>query len=894
LSEVKIGVGAGVGNVEQAIAKITAQMNKLGAAVAANQKLKFEPTDVKLMARDLELINKQFKQVIALSPQLRNALKVSGQSGAQLSQINFSNLSTDPRIAQRMRDRAFMHSVRGTSLDPTLSNDVDAEGNVVRPGPAPRPAPVPRPPHPTREAPEKPRGSMFRRIAGGFSGGVGGPLGSIAGEGIEGTAAGGVGLLGGLGIGAAVTAAVMAGKAISEGVGMAKDRNLGLDTLKRSMGDLGVSFESLSDASWRAGKGLGIANTEFVKLEQQAFSQSGGAYRDPAALAAATRSGADLSRAYGLDPSQGVAFVSGMGRLNSRQNNKELAAQIAEAIRTSSGKATPSEVMQAMQGFASAQNRFNSGSTDLNRFGNAYSSLLGNDGMTADHASSILGAANSAMQQMGGSEAGQNYTLRAFGGLDPIRARIRAEGGLFGNGLDNGAIAAYMGKGWNAGGTGPAGSNFSLINKQFDRDYAGRGQFGREMELDAQKNYWHLNSYADTASFVRMSDPGHNKVMGLLKDAGVGLGDLREGGVQTLSSIAGATDMKSLSSLYDNTISKRPDLSGADKDLLSKLEKGGDAAAFKNGLVRVLAGKGQEDDVATNSRDIAADIDDIKTNIGGKLIPMTNTMMLAMVALAKKLAGYDDTVGPPRSAMNPSFNSNGADPSNASLPGVGTMSRPGGAGNGGLSNGQMASASALKAQLIAAGMDEAHADAILGNSMRESSLSPTAQNGDHYGLFQWDKTRQAGFSKWAGHSIVGSSAQEQMAYLLQEMGPGGGEYGNSKRFRDATGIGSASSYLSMDVIRPGHDSIENPIRGQLSEEMAKIPANARTGGGVANGVGAGSGSGAMFGPTGDIIINLEQHNTNGSGQTKSKKLSTSVPIPSGSGATNKISLPGSN
>jgi hypothetical protein len=92
-------------------------MNKLGAAVAQNQKQKFEPVDMKLMARDLALINKQFQQTLALSSQLRNALKATGQSGAHLSQIDFSKLSTDPRIAQRMRDRAFLHSVRGTALD---------------------------------------------------------------------------------------------------------------------------------------------------------------------------------------------------------------------------------------------------------------------------------------------------------------------------------------------------------------------------------------------------------------------------------------------------------------------------------------------------------------------------------------------------------------------------------------------------------------------------------------------------------------------------------------------------------------------------------------------------------------------------------------------------------
>jgi hypothetical protein len=61
--------------------------------------------------------------------------------------------------------------------------------------------------------------------------------------------------------------------------------------------------------------------------------------------------------------------------------------------------------MQMMQGFAASQNAFNAVNPNLNMFGNAMGSMLGSDTMTADHASGILGQANSAMQHMGGTEA---------------------------------------------------------------------------------------------------------------------------------------------------------------------------------------------------------------------------------------------------------------------------------------------------------------------------------------------------------------------------------------------------------------------------------------------------------------------------------------------------------
>ncbi|NPT44364.1 hypothetical protein GNZ12_24240, partial [Paraburkholderia sp. 1N] len=135
MSEVKIGVNANADGVAKAIDTITRSMNRMGSEVAKVSHLKFEPVDVKLMARDLALVNRQFSEALKLSAQLRNAIKATGQEGKQLSQIDFSKLSTNPQVAERMRTRAFLHSVRGSALDPTLANEVDDRGNIVPPTP---------------------------------------------------------------------------------------------------------------------------------------------------------------------------------------------------------------------------------------------------------------------------------------------------------------------------------------------------------------------------------------------------------------------------------------------------------------------------------------------------------------------------------------------------------------------------------------------------------------------------------------------------------------------------------------------------------------------------------------------------------------------------------------
>ncbi|MEX3982820.1 hypothetical protein AB4Y45_27990 [Paraburkholderia sp. EG287A] len=866
------------------------------------------------MARDLDLVNRQFKQALALSSQLRNALKATGQNGLHLSQIDFSKLSTNPKIAQRMRDRAFLHSVRGTALDPTLANEVDSSGNIVPPAPpgggggagGGGVTPVSG----------GPRGGAGGGGGGGGNGGAGAGGGSwwrrrprnmgtaaalAIGGGIGGTAGNMItaGIAGGpIGVAlAGLTSAIGAAVSFaSEGIDLAKAQNESADRLKRSMGDLGISFRQLTEDSKSFGLGIGVAGTEFLKLEQQAYDSSGGAYRSPTELAEATRTGGELSRAYGLDPAQGVGFVSGMRRLNDRQNNKELAASLAEAIVNTQGKATSAEVMQAFMGFASEQNRFNSGSVSLDRFGNAFSSLLGSDGMTSDHASSILGAANSAMQRMGGSEAGKNFTLRAFGGLDPIRSAIRAEGGLFGNGLDDRDIAAYMGAGWNADGTGPAGTNFSLINQQFDRDYAGRGVFGREMELDAQKNYWRLPTYADTARFVHMSDSDHNGIMDLLKQAGLGLSDVRAGGVATLASIHQATSYDSLKSLYDNDIRNRGDLSDDDKARLDKAEKGGNFEEFQNALVRTLAGKGQSDDAATTQRSIDANIADMKASIGQKLVPFTQEIMQDVSKIGQFF---------------------GAIPKDVDLHSSGEL------GPNGFGGGTGASAAAAGAgAAVGAGAVRPQASSGIGswfrgvkNSLVRASADPKLVGyltslEQQYGLPQGELVGQWGAETSFGYNNVTSSAGAMGNF--QMMPSTARQYG--VKLGDFRSEAEGAAHYDADLLRKHHGDLKGALyeyNGVVNntaagdayirrvhmygdmDSVSKIPTNERDSS-PASGKSIPLQKGENYEKDSNVIvIHLDQtnHVTSPTGQTKTTRMNTSISPPVASGVS-RATLPG--
>ena len=914
MAEVKIGVGANVGGVDAAIQKITASMNKLGAAVSANQKLRFEPTDVKLMSRDLALINKQFQQTLALSGQLRNALKATGQSGAHLSQIDFSKLSADPRIAQRMRDRAFLHSVRGTALDPTAYNETDANGNIIPPAPPGGGAgggtggsggggggSGRRPrrgggggagrsggddEQPTSWWRRRPGGSLGTATALAAGNGIGGPIGNIVTAGIAG------GPIGALLAG--VTSTIGKGMEWSEqGMEQAKVRNVDLDTLKRQMGDLGVSFSDLSEQSWKAAQGLGIANGEFVKLEGQANAESGGAYRTPAELATASRSGADLGRAYGLDPSQGVNFVSGMQRMNSRQNNKELATQLAEAIVNAQGKATPGEVMQAMQGFAAAQNRFNAVNPNPNVFGNAYGSMLTGD-MTADHASSILGTANASMQRMGGTEASRNFLMQQFG-MDPIRAQLRAEGGLFSNGLDNQDVSGFMSrrgvKDWDSQNKGPAGSNLAVTMQGLDRAYSGRGQNGVELELDAVKNMFGLKSLGDAASLANASTSDHNGIDTVLKNAGVGVGDVREGGLQAIAGISKAGSFDDLDKLYrmgPDAIRNRKDMQPGDIAAMDKAEQSGNFQQMQNEMVRVLSGKGQEDTQATTQQKIDANISDIKSQIGSYLIPLAQAGTQAVVWMANKIGAGISLPSPDvaKTGAGAPYGFGGGTPdANARIDQTGMAAGPlNSIANGVDAGNAWADGLADKANYLAGkgmglawkyngavndgmkqladmGIDSEHAAAIMANAAAESSMNPTARNGNMYGLFQLDKGRQADYQKVMGKSVIGSSQANQLAYMVKSMQAGGEEAGPGKDFWNGSG-GDLAGYFARKIERTDHPGKNGMIRDGIASQIT--------------------------------VIVEQTNNTNVNGQIKTKKLSATINPPSSSGSTHRVAIPSNN
>lgn len=440
---------------------------------------------------------------------------------------------------------------------------------------------------------------------GGFGGGFGqvasyGARGAIAGGRDGGPIGGGLGLLRGLGIGALALGAFKVGQGVTEGYDLSKERAATLDSLKRQMGDLGISFDKLKSMSEAAAVGLGVNSKEAAVLAAEFNRLSKGADGSTGALAGSVRVGLGLDRAYGMQDGVGGRFLAGMRNIDPRQNNRELALLVAEAIEGSGMTARADEVMQAFQSYASSTSRMMLGMPNMQGYASGYTSLMRMPGVTSDTAAGIISQASSSVARMGSAgEAGQNFILTALnrgGALDPIQAMALAEGGLFGTrgsvfGRDS-ALGRFVGSGM------PAGDS-KLTNFDAIRSHLSTMGGDKWLQLNAAKNLFGVSSHAQAAALMQMDTGQAGNLKRALEVAGIDISTMSESGIANLARIGGT---------------------GTKEQLLAAAQSGRQETEF------------------TRMQDSLKALDDIKINTGDKLIGPINTIRDAMVVIAGKLA----------------------------------------------------------------------------------------------------------------------------------------------------------------------------------------------------------------------------------------------------------------
>lgn len=595
----KVGIGV---EAQFDTKDVERQINALGQKIAQANKVQFTPFS-KTTQSDVERIIKQFEQLKKIHGELNRRMGATGQGGATLFNMDWDKLYVDPATRARQMRKVFEYTTGAAFQGPTGQGGAPSGGSGV--------------------------GGMVSQVAQAglrASGSVGGVAANALGSGVSsGFGAGLMGLLGGmmaLGVGKLVGG-------VMEKLDQAQANDVAMDRLKRTLGDVNVSFEALKSVVNAGANNLKVTYAEAGQLAQQ-FAKlgnvTGGQYKS---LAAELEVGVGLSRSFGLDPSQGVGVMGqmrGLGITTSTQESRRFALLIGETIGKSGAFAKADEVMGAIADFAGSQTRNNMGAANVAGYAGLFSALVGSGvpGLDPQGAAGLLSRVNASLSGGGAKgEASQFFTAQVGSrlGLDPIQTQIFREGGAFATNdsmFGAGSAAARFGI------AGPGG-NKTYLQASLEEL---RRQYGGNKGLLAQAAANHLGIGINQAMTLLSINPNEIGEMQKYGD----LGKLTSSGIGNISKAlyGNSDDRKALA----DSFLRRQDVSSADKEKLSSVMGSGSEAAQREMLARLSAQYDQEKTMGSDIRDSKARLDNIATTLADKLVPLTQEMRHGIMAIA--------------------------------------------------------------------------------------------------------------------------------------------------------------------------------------------------------------------------------------------------------------------
>jgi hypothetical protein len=432
---------------------------------------------------------------------------------------------------------------------------------------------------------------------------------------------------------------------LGQAVDMATEEAVGLDTLKRRSGDLGVSFGQLQAQVRSTAEGMGLTFVEASRLANQLAKTTGNFDHGAGDL----RTSIGFARSFGLEPGDTTQFFGTMRRLGVQgagdNESRRLALMIADAIEKGGYTAKADEVLKAVADFSSQAARITLSTPNVETFASYLSGLTrtGIPGLDPAGAAGILGAADASVRRGGGmGEAGLNFSyaalMRGTRGLNnPVMAEALWEGGLFGT------TAGVFGPGGALGAWAKAHgmpvpdlngeTNFSKMRGLM------RSQYGNSpFYLDAVKNYFGLSSISQASALDMMSPADLTSSQALVEGAGLKLSDLSGSGIQGIAQISGARDWGDLMRVYGG-VRSRGDLQDKDRAGLSDAFKSGDFDTLQKALVRFVGTHDQEQTDGSETRQTIADLKNELTRVGAELFDPINAIRNVVVGTSKVLRG---------------------------------------------------------------------------------------------------------------------------------------------------------------------------------------------------------------------------------------------------------------
>nr|CUV26863.1 protein of unknown function [Ralstonia solanacearum] len=622
MSDVKIHVGAEIdsADIDKQIAKLTQQINRLGASVAQANKVKFNPVDRATLA-DLQKVQAAFESLKRLSPNLAADLRRTGQGNSHFADLDLLRLSNIPAVASARAWGLFTKSVVNTPWAGSVQQST-AGGTGGRP---------PAPPSP----PSSPGaswgwGGAGRRIVGaGLN--AAGPVGQALNGGIS--AGMSAGVMAGVGGFVGMLGAALVGKAVGavkEKIGAAQDDAIGYDVLKRTLGDVNVSFDVLKSSLHAASDAIDVNYDEVRKMGTE-FAKVSGISGDMAkTLAEEVRVGGTFGRSFGVDPGQSNAFFAQMRQFGVTRNpddSRKLALDIGEAIGKSGAFSKSDEILQAISSYTTQQTRLGLTAANSTGYAGMLAGLVGSHtpGLDPQGAANLLARVNSAIANGGAAgEAGQNFLYMALGkklGLNPVAARLEMEQGAFGSGAGtfgpNSMFARWATQnGVSIPGAASSGAtNLEMTLQSLRQNYANPW-----LRLDAMHNLLGTN----LSQAMALDSIGPEKLGGLqrmLAASGVDLTKMSGTGISALAQVSTGdrgvlnAQAKALWSQLTPDEAKRLDAAG----------KGSDEE-LRKALIELTAKHGQEETEGEKTRQSLNDINKSTQDVAAKLVGPINTM----------------------------------------------------------------------------------------------------------------------------------------------------------------------------------------------------------------------------------------------------------------------------
>jgi hypothetical protein len=443
-----------------------------------------------------------------------------------------------------------------------------------------------------------------------------------------GVGAGLAGLLGGilaLGVGKIVGAAV-------EKLDEAEANAWANDRLKRMMGDVQVSFRALEGSVKSASKQINVTYAEGGRLATQ-FTKLGNVTAEQSkSIGAELEVAGGMSKAYGLDPSQGVGFMGqmrGVRLTQDEQGSRKLALIIGETIARSGAFAKADEVMDAIAGYASSQAR-----SSLNAGTAAYAGALagltgsGMVGLDVAGSSSILNRANAALSAGGAKGEASQFFSASIGakyGLDPFQLQMWREGGAFAT-LDDtfgsGSMASKFGM------KGPGG-NQTWMQATLDEL---RRRYGNNPGMLANATSNHLGLSMSQSMALLQYQPAQIGEMQRRLGSGFDLKTLNASAIGTMGRIL-TGDSGVLGSVAAE-LKGRNDLTGDERSMIDDAMASGNLDRQKDVLMRLVASREQEETDGKNIHDSKVALENIKTDLAQKLIPLTQSIRDGILFMA--------------------------------------------------------------------------------------------------------------------------------------------------------------------------------------------------------------------------------------------------------------------